>query len=334
MPDNRLTLYDFAKSRNPDGTQADVYELMNQYNPPFQDGPAVPSNAPEGNRTTYRRSLPLVGTARINKGVVRSKSTTDQRTDVIGYFAGRSEVDVRIRKVQGEAAYIAKRRKEDRAFEEALAQLICNNFFYGDVKTDEASFDGLAPRMAALNQGSAPSRVDPQVRSHGTVSGGDGASIYVVDWGEDATHWIYPPNTISGLDVQDKPDQQVNDDDGNPFQADVSLYDQFVGVAVEDPRHIGRLANVDLSDAALDAPTQGKLFDSLEALLSFMPEPGPNQRVLYCPTALWAPFNKQARNGTNVMLSIREYLGRPTPHVYEWPLRKVDQLSITEPSIS
>jgi hypothetical protein len=307
---------------------------MNQYNPPLQDAPAFPSNAPQGNRTTYRRSLPLVGTAKINKGVVRSKSTTDQRTDVIGYFAGRSEIDVRIRKVEGEAAYVSKRRKEDRAFEEALAQLGCNTLFYGDVKNDEASFDGLAPRMNALNQGSAPSRVDPLVFSQGTVSGGDGCSIFIVDWGEDATHLIYPPATTSALDLSDKPDQSVNDQDGNPFQADVSLYDWFFGLAVEDPRHIARVANVDLSDAALDSPTQGKLFDTLEKILSFMPEPGPNQRVLYCPTALWAPFNKQARNGTNVMLSIREYLGRPTPHVYEFPLRKVDQLSVAEPAVS
>lgn len=332
MADDRMTFTDFAKSQNPDGTQAEVYELMDQYNPPFEDGPAIPALAPEGNRTTYRRTLPAVGTAKINKGVTRSKSTTDQRTDAIGYFAGRSEIDRRIRKIYGEAAYLAKRRKEDRSFEEALAQLICNNFFYGDMKNDEASFDGLAIRMATLNQNGA-SRVDPAVFSMGSVSGSDGCSIFAVDWGQDATHWIYPPNTIAGLDVQDKPDQPVNDADGASFQADVTLYDQFVGVAVEDPRHIGRLANIDLSDAAIDAPTQGKLIDLLERLMAFMPAPGPNQRVLYCPTALMPAFRKQARSGAKV-LTIEEYLGRLTPHFYEFPLRAVDQMSITEGTVS
>jgi hypothetical protein len=332
MADTRLTLVDFAKSKDPDGAQAEVYELQNQYNPLFEDGPAYPANAPAGNRTTLRRSLPAVGTAKINKGVTRSKSVTDQRTDVIGYFAGRSEIDVRIRKIEGEANYFAKRRKEDRAFEEALAQLICNNGFYGNVATDEASFDGLAPRMNALNAGA--DRTAPQVFSQGAVVGGDGCSIFAIDWGEDATHWIYPPATISGLDVQDKPDQAVNDVDGSSFQADVTLYDQFVGIAVENQRHIGRVPNIDASDAALDTPTQGKLFDTLEKLFAYMPDPGPNQRVLYCPTAVWASFNKQARLGTNVQLTIREYLGRPMPHVYEWPLRRVDQLSVTEATVS
>src|SRR5690242_20143086 len=200
-----MTLLDFAKSKDPNGAQAQVYELMNQYNPPMQDAPAFPSNAPLGNRTTYRRSLPALGTAKINKGVTRSKSTTDQRVDTIGYFAGRSEVDARIRKLEGDAAFTSKRQDEDKSFEEALAQLVCNTIFYGDVKTDEASFDGLAPRMNALNAGTdlTASQVWSQATGQAVV-GGDGASIYIVDWGERATHLIYPPQSIAGLDVQDK----------------------------------------------------------------------------------------------------------------------------------
>jgi hypothetical protein len=327
-----MTLLDFAKSKDPNGSQAQVYELMNQFNPCMQDAPAYPSNAPLGNRTTYRRSLPAVGTAKINKGVTRSKSTTDQRVDTIGYFAGRSEVDARIRKLEGDGAFVSKRKDEDSAFEEALSQLVCNTMFYGDVKTDEASFDGLAPRMGALNAGT--DLTTSQVWSQGTVTGGDGASIYIVDWGERAAHLIYPPTSIAGLDVQDKGELSVNDADGNPMQAYVSLYDWFVGLVVKDPRHIARLANIDISDAALDTPTQGKLIDILEKIMAHMPDPGAAQRVLYCPFKLYSSFNKQARSFSNQALQIRDYLGRPTPHFYEYPLRKVQQLSITEATVS
>jgi hypothetical protein len=335
VADNRLTLTDLAKSKDPNGAQAQVYELMNQYNPPMQDAPAYPSNAPLGNRTTYRRSLPAVGTAKINKGVTRSKSTTDQRVDTIGYFAGRSEVDARIRKLEGDAAFVSKRQDEDKAFEEALAQLHCNTLFYGDVKTDEASFDGLATRMAALNAGADLTAA--QVWNHASgqaVSGADGCSIYVVDWGERACHLIFPPQSIAGLDVQDKGELSVNDADSNPFQAYVSLYDLFVGLCVKDPRHMGRLANIDVSDAALDTPLQGKIIDNLEKIMSYMPDPGGAQRVLYCPFKLYSSFNKQARSFSNQALSIRDYLGRPTPHFYEYPLRKVQQLSIAEATVS
>jgi hypothetical protein len=68
--------------------------------------------------------------------------------------------------------------------------------------------------------------------------------------------------------------------------------------------------------------------------MSFMPDPGPSQRVLYCPFKLWSAFAKQARSKSNLALSIRDYLGRPTPHFWEYPLRKVQQLSITEATVS
>ncbi len=328
----RMTLLDFAKSKDPNGQQAQVFELLEQANPILKDAPAYPANAPLGNTTTYRRTLPSVGTAKINKGVTRSKSQTDQRQDSIGYFAAKSEIDVRIRKVEGVAAYLKKRESESLAFKEALAQLVANNLVYGDIKTDEASFDGLFVRMAALNEGA--SLIGSQIWSNGTVTGGDGASIGVVDWGEKAAHLIYPPNTVAGLDVQDLPNRDVADDDGASFIADVDAYDWFVGLAVGDPRHIARLANIDVSDAALDTPTQGKIIDKLEQIMSFMPDPGANQRVLYCPLKLYASFSKQARSASNLALSIRDYLGKPTPHFWDYPLRRVEQMSITEPSVS
>lgn len=335
MADNRMTLLDFAKSKDPNGIQAQVIELMNQFSPVLQDAPAYPTNAPYGNRTTLRRSLPAVGTAKLNKGVTRSKSTTDQRTDAIGFFSGRSEVDARIRKIEGDAAYAKKRQDEDAAFEEALVQLITNTGFYGDVKTDEAGFDGLFTRMGALNAGA--SMTSSQIFSQATgqaVVGGDGCSIGIVDWGPRAVYLGYPPNTIAGLDVQDLGEIPVNDVDGNSFQAGVTLYEWFVGLVVKDPRHMARLANIDLSDSALDAPLQGKIFDSLEKILSLMPEPGDAQRVLYCPLRLYSSFLKQARTVSNLALSMGEYLGKQTPMVWGYPLRRSDQLSITEGTVS
>lgn len=332
MPDNRMTLLDFAKSKDPNGVQAQVIELMSQFSPVLQDAPAYPTNAPYGNRTTLRRSLPAVGTAKLNKGVQRSKSTTDQRTDAIGFFSGRSEVDARIRKIEGDAAYASKREDEDKAFEEALVQLVTNYAFYGDVKTDEAGFDGLFTRMGSLNPGTT--LVDPQIWSHGSVAGGDGCSIGIVDWGPRAVFLGYPPNTIGGLDVQDLGDIPVQDKDGNSYQAGVTIYEWFCGLVVKDPRHMARLPNIDLSDAALDSPTQGKIFDSLEKILSMMPEPGDATRVLYCPLRLYSAFLKQARTVSNLALSMGEYLGKPTPMVWGYPLRRSDQLSITEPTVS
>jgi hypothetical protein len=326
-----MTLLDFAKSKDPNGQQAQVIELLQEYNPMLQDAPALAANAPYGNRTTYRRTLPTVGTAKINKGVVRSKSETEQRQDSIGYFAGRSEVDIRIAKIEGMAAFAAKRRAETAAFMEAMAQLVAQTACYGSVALDEASFDGFVPRLGTINEGS--SFVTSQVWRNG-ASGSDNASILAVDWGEYACSLMFPPETTAGIDVQDKGEVSVNDDDGNPFQAALMLFDWMVGLKVEDSRHVGRLGNIDVSDALLETPTLQKIHTGLENLIGMMPEPGPNQRVLYCPKWIYIAFCRQAENKSNVHLTMAEYMGKKIPHFDVYPIRKMDRLSIAETLIT
>lgn len=333
MADDRLTIYDFHKSKNPDGSPAQIVEILAQENPAIQDAPAYPSNAELGHRVTIQRNLPTVATAKINKGIARSKGTTEQLVDAIGYWAGRSEVDPRIRKLQGDGAYMARRTAEDRMFAEAASQTVCQALFYGNHATDEASFDGFAPRMNALN---STSFIDPFVISKGTVTGADGCSIYVIDWGDRACHLVYPQKYAGGMGlvIEDLPDRDGSDVDGSSMRVDVTEYHWFCGLAVEDRRHMSRLANIDLSDAGLDAPTQGFLLDDLEKLLSFMPAPGNANRVMYGPTFLEPGWRKQARSHANQALTIQDYLQKQTVHVWGVPFRPVRQLSVAEATVS
>ena len=332
MADDRLSLFDFAESKAPNGTIAQTIELLNQLSPVIEDAYAEPGNAPYGNRTTIRTSLPTVGTTKLNKGTPRSKSGKASITDAFGIYSGRAEIDARHKDVEGVAAYAQMRADENAAFREALAQRVTTDYFYGDTALDEASFDGLGPRMAALNQGA--SLIDPQVWSMGAVVGGDGCSMFVCDWGERALKLGFPPNTVSGLMVKDLGDIPVSDDDGNSMQAGTTLYDWYVGLIVKDRRHMARLANIDLSDALLDAPTQGKIFDKMEQIFSLMPEPAGAMRVIYCPLRLYAGFLKQARTVSNLALSMGEHMGKPTPMMWGYPLRRSDRLSITEGTVA
>ncbi len=332
MADDRLSLLDFASSKAPNGTIARTIELLNQLSPVIEDAYAEAGNAPYGNRTTIRTGLPTVGTTKLNKGTPRSKSSKSAITDSFGIFSGRAEVDARHRDIEGVAAYAQMRADENAAFRESLAQTVTTNFFYGDTAVDEASFDGLGPRMAALNQGA--DLTAPQVWSMGAVAGGDGCSMFVCDWGEQALRMGFPPNTVAGLQIKDLGDIPVNDDDGNSLQAGTTLYDWYIGLIPKDRRHMARLANIDLSDALLDAPTQGKIFDKIEQIFALMPEPGGAQRVIYCPLRLYAGFLKQARTVSNLALSMGEYLGKPTPMMWGYPLRRSDRLSTTEGTVA
>ena len=333
MADDTLTLYDFHKSKNPDGSAAQIVEILAQENPAIQDAPSFPSNAELGHRVTIQRNLPTVATAKINKGIARSKGTTEQLVDAIGYWAARSEVDPRIRKLQGDSAYMSRRLAEDRMFAESMSQAVCQALFYGNHTTDESSFDGLAPRMNTLN---STSFIDPFVLSMGSVTGSDGCSIFVVDWGKDACHLVYPQKYAgsAGLVIEDLPDRDGQDVDGANMRVDVTEYHWYCGLSVEDRRHMGRLANIDLSDALLASPTQGWLLDELEKVLSYMPSPGSATRVMYGPTLLEPGWRKQARSRSNQALTIQDYLNKQTVHVWGVPFRPVRQLSVAEATVS
>lgn len=330
--DTRTTLLDYAKMQDPDGSAAIVYEILNQVLEMLQDAPAFPANGTFGNRTTIRSSLPSVTRAKINKGTKRSKGTWEQRNDAMAIYDGRSEVDTRQRDLIGDELFLAERDRQDMGFLESLAQTVGGDLLYGDVKVDEASFDGIAPRMNALNAGA--DRTKSQVWSMGTVTGGDGTSVYAMDWGERGAHLIFPPNTVSGMQPKNLGDLSVNDSNGDPFMAAVTQYLWYVGLAVKDPRHIARLANIDISDANLVSPTQGTLLRALIDILTEMPAPMGMQRVLYAPTRIHAAYWKQAIDKANGALTISDYLGRPTLHCWLYPLRRMDQISVAEGTVT
>jgi len=196
LDQTRPTLLDIAKMADPDGKPAQVLEILNQTNLILPDAPAYPSNAPVGHRVTMRTSLPTAAFTKLNKGVVRSKGTTEQRTDPIGMIAGLSEVDAKLEAIVGASAFAAERQLQDAGFMESMSQLVANTMLYGDTKTNEASFDGLAPRLATEQTSSL---LLSQVRKlhASTQPNGDGTSLYIVDWGERGAHIIYPQNSTA-----------------------------------------------------------------------------------------------------------------------------------------
>ncbi len=332
MGTDRLTLLDHAKRLDPDGKVAKIVELLDQTNPIFQDAPAFPSNAEQGNRVTIRSSLPVVGFGKVNQGVTRSKGSTEQRLDSMGLIVGLSEVDTKLKKIIGEAKFKEHRFNEDKGFTESITQLIVLTMLYGNELTNGASWTGFMARLASL----ATAITGSQVRSMGSVGGGDGTSMLIVDWHEDFVHLIYPKDgdAVLGIDVQDKGEHRVNDADGNPMMAAITEYTYAGGLTVKDPRHIARVANIDVSDANLESPTQGKLMRTLIDTMTAMPRKGPATRVIYCHHTIEAAFIKQVLDKSNAALTMQDYLGRPTPHFWDSPIRRLDQFATNESTVS
>lgn len=330
---DRMTLLDIAKQTDPDGKPAQVVEILNEHNPIVQDAPAYAANGVTGNRVTLRSSLPVVDFTKINKGSTRSKGSYRQVTDSMGILDGLSEVDAREQLIVGDEAFQAARWKEDAGFLEAMAQTGALNCFYGDERVNEAAFTGFAPRMAALNPDTI---VGSRVRSAGGA-GADNTSMFVVDWGDRACHLIYAKGSTAGVKVDTLGRQRVTDTASKPFMAYVTNYIWTIGLSVEDPRRMARLANIDISDiktAGLSTYAGPDLVVELTWLLSGMPDVGSNTRVIYCHPDVYAAFSLIAMNGKNVRITMGEYLGRKTPHFDEFPIRKCDRISTSEPVVA
>src|ERR1700712_4572078 len=116
----QLTLADWAKRQDPNGTVAKVGELLSQTNDILEDAVFVEANQATGHRLTIRTGLPQVYYRMINQGVPTSKSTTTQVDEAVGILEARSHIDVELAKLNGATA--AFRLSEDQAFIEAMNQ--------------------------------------------------------------------------------------------------------------------------------------------------------------------------------------------------------------------
>lgn len=339
--DGRTTFADYQKLYGPDGKMLPVAEVLNQTNVMLQDAPMTKSNAKLGHRVDFRTALPTVTTGKFNQGIPKSKATTEQHNESMALFVGRVETDIKFKDQLGEEDFNIKRAKDALAFAEAFSQKVSQALLYGSVVGDESSFDGFTVRMPNL-QRPLPGQNGSQVLSNGAVAGGDGTSILVVDWHPDrGCHLIFPKDAKnSGLWSRNLGDPEsglpVNDADNNSFQAAVTEWYWSVGLAVEDPRRMARLCNVDISDAAAGAQaTQAQIIASLIELQALMPSPAGFQRVAYMHPLLISAFEKQLMFSPGALrLTLSEYLGEKVPHLGAVPFRRMDQFSISEGPVS
>lgn len=341
VSDGRSTFLDIQKMIGQDGKPLPIAETLNQVNKALQDAPILPSNAPLGHRVTYRLGLPAISTGKVDRGIPKSKSTTTQSNESMGFFTARSEVDLKQRHMLGDEMFDAHRATLDAAYAEAFAQFVTAQLFYGSVLSDEATFEGFIPRMPNLQRPfPGPTGNGSQVMSNGIVTGGDGTSIIVVDWAPRGCHLIYPMGSKSGglteINYDDAMGIPVTDVNGLQFQAAVTEWIWNIGLAVEDPRRMARIANVDIADASLGAnATQAQIIDSLIELTALMPDPAGFNRVAYMHPLLLSAFHKQTIHTTNTLLiHLSEYLGALTPHFEDIPFRRVDQLLSSEGTVS
>lgn len=240
---NALTLADWAKRLDPMGKVPSIVELLSQTNELLMDMQWIEGNLPTGHRTTVRTGLPAVAWRLLNQGVQPSKSTTAQIDESCGMLEAWSEVDKDLAMLNGNTS--AFRLSEAQAFIESMNQEMASTLFYGNSGLAPEEFTGLAVRYS-----------DPTATNGSNVidlggSGSDNSSIWLVCWGANTIHGIFPKGSNAGLIHEDMGEVTVETTAGiagTRMRAYQDRWQWKCGLALRDWRYVVRIGSIDISD--------------------------------------------------------------------------------------
>lgn len=344
-----LTLLDWAKRLDPDGTTADICELLAQTNEILTDSVHVQGNLPTGHRTTIRTGLPQVYYRSLNEGVATSKSTSAQVDEAVSIMEARSEVDIDLADLHGNTA--AFRLSEGQAFIEAMNQKMATGLFYGNPTGDPKEFQGLAPRYSSLSAGNGQN-----VLNYGG-SGSTNTSVWLICWGDNTVFCPFPKGSNAGLlheDLGRQTSYDVTDAAGSTHQVGKRMevyadrYQWKTGLVVKDWRYVVRICNVDVSGggntinglAGTGAPgAVTNILHFMAKAIACLPSPAMGRCAFYVNRTVFSALMRLAMEKSVSALSIQDAItqfGKPGQMLSFMgiPLRQCDSLVNTETAVA
>jgi hypothetical protein len=324
------TLLDVANRTDPDGKIPKVVELLNLTNEVLDDAVWVEGNLPTGHKTTVRTGIPTPTWRKLNYGVLPTKSTTAQVTDTVGNLEAYAEVDKDLADLNGNTE--AFRLSEDRAHIEGMNQEMVDTMFYGNDLIDEAEFTGFSARYNSLSAQSA----DNIVQQPGT-EGNDNASAWLIVWGPETAHMIYPKGSQGGLQVVDKGQVTLENAPGGPaggrMEAYRTHYKWEAGLTVRDWRYVVRI-QYNQEDLTKDASTGPDLIDLFTDAVERIPALGMGRAVFYVNRRTRTFMRKQVKNAAQNTITMDDVAGKKVVSFDGIPVRRVDGLLNTEAAIA
>lgn len=320
-----LTLTDWAKRQDPNGKPARIVEMLSQTNELLEDMLFLEGNLPTGHRTTARTGLPRGAWRALNAGIPSEKSTTAQVDEACSMLEALGVVDEKLAELNGNTAEF--RLSENSAFIEGMNQTMAQSLIYSNSQLDPNTPLGLAPRF---NDSTAKNGANI-IKMGGASS--DNTSIWLIVWGDQTAHGIYPKGSKAGLNHEDMGIELVDDGSTPPkkFRAFRDHYRWETGIAVRDWRYIVRICNIDVSNLVADETGATiKIINAMVRALHRIPNLRMGRAAFYMNRTVREMLDIQAMNKTNMLLKLDEYDGMPRTTFRGVPLRTVDAILNTE----
>lgn len=333
-----LTLAEWGTRLDPGGKPAAVIELLGQTNEMLTDMLWMECNDGTGHKTTVRTGLPNATWRLLNYGVAKSKSTTAQVRDSTGMLEAYSDIDKALADLNGNSAEF--RMGEDMAFIESMNQTMQYTAVYGNAAATPERFTGLAARYSSLSANNGVNIVDAG------GSGSTNTSMWLIGWGQNTVHGLFPKGSQAGLQVNDKGEQRLFDTNGNVYQGYSTHFKWDCGISLRDWRYVVRIANVNVTSGAVTTSglinymiTAANKVPSISAAGNSPPpgapggtatKPGQINWSFYCNRIVRTALDIQARDKTNTYLTVETRDSKPYTAFRGIPIRICDQLTNAE----
>jgi len=299
----------------------DLVELLQESNDLLTDMTFVEANEQTSHRTVIRTGLPEATWRKLYQGVDPSKSKTVAVRDTVGMLEAYAEVDKALADLNGNSA--EWRLSEERAFIESMNQEMAEAVWYSDSAATPEQFMGLSPRYSKLSAENGRNIID----AGGTAN--DNTSIWLLVWGRNTLHGIYPKGSSAGLKKQDLGEVTLHDENNKPFQGYRSHYKWDMGLTLRDWRSVVRIANIDVP--ALERGTgAADLLKLMARALHRCYGLKLGRPVFYANRAVLEALDIQSMEKSTLALKTHELEGKFWTSFRGVPLRISDALLSTE----
>lgn len=323
------TLLDLTSRLDKNGNVLPVIEMLSQTNEILDDAVWIEANELTGHTTSVRTGIPEPTWRKLYGGVQPSKSTSVKVREGLGMLENYAEVDKALADLNGNSA--AWRLSEESAIVEGFGQKVARYMIYGNEATEPEGFTGLAPRF---NDQSAVNG-ENILTSAATPDSTDNTSIWVVVWGPNTCHMVYPKGSQAGLQIMDKGHVTIENVDGSGgrMEAYRTHYKWDCGMVVRDWRYVVRI-NFDLEDVVASGATGPVLRDLLAKAMRRIPNLNMGRPAIYMNRDALDAFDLQMNRDPLLQFKTQEEAqGKFVTRFRGVPIRRVDQITSTESGI-
>ena len=311
------TILDLLKGHDPDGNIARIINTLWTRGDLIKDMRWYETNDFTTHTFTQSLTEPAGSFGVINVGVPYAAAKTKQVKEELAMLETYSRIDERLlRRTRDPEQF---RSQRNTMVISGMTKTFNSTVLYASAAVDPEKINGFLlcfPTLASLALG-------PSGKSAGRAAAGAVSSIYVIKHGEDGVFAVYPRGGRNAIFEEDLGRQLVQDTATTAFTAVVSHFGINFGLCIADPRCFQRICNI-MPTGAANIFNEDDLIEVLENM------PDTNGAGIYVPKAVKVQMNIAFKNRNPNFGTGTDGWGKPVMTFQDVPVRRLDQILITE----